>query len=82
MYTQVQTTQPVYYASTSFNSLYSLADNKIFFASNKNTIVSVKKDVNPSENTNSPVYEDFFYINFVQTNNTNSKVDYLLTVSS
>ena len=79
MYTQVQTTQPVYYVSTSFDTLYTTPPEKIFLASVKNTVVSVQQVVNPSQNTNSPTYEDFLYRNFVQSNNTNPQVDYLLT---
>jgi hypothetical protein len=82
MSSQVQQQTPNLYVSNSFDSLYLLTEKKIFFASIKNTIVSVQQDVNPSENTNSPVYEDFIYNNSVQNNNTNPQVDYLLTVNS
>ena len=82
MSSQVQQTTPNFYVSNSFDSLYLLTEKKIFFASIKNTIVLVQHDVNPSENTNSPVFEDFIYTNSVQNNNTNPQVDYLLTVNS
>ncbi len=82
MSSQVQQQTPNLYVSNSFDSLYLLTEKKIFFASIKNTVVLVQKDVNPSENTSSPVYEDFIYKNFVQSNNTNAQVDYLLTVNS
>jgi len=82
MSSQVQQQTPNLYVSNSFDSLYLLTEKKIFFASIKNTVVLVQKDVNPSENTNSPDYKDFIYKNFVESNNTNAQVDYLLTVNS
>ncbi len=82
MSSQVQQQTPNLYVSNSFDSLYLLTEKKIFFASIKNTVVLVQKDVNPSENTSSPDYKDFIYKNFVQSNNTNAQVDYLLTVNS
>ena len=82
MSSQVQQQTPNLYVSNSFDSLYLLTEKKIFFASIKNTVVLVQKDVNPSENTSSPDYKDFIYKNFVQNNNTNAQVDYLLTVNS
>lgn len=82
MSSQVQQTTPNFYVSNSFDSLYLLTEKKIFFASIKNTNVLVENDVNPSENTSSPIYVDFIYENFVQSNNNNPQVDYLLTVNS
>jgi hypothetical protein len=82
MSSQVQQQTPNLYVSNSFDSLYLLTEKKIFFASIKNTVVLVQKDVNPSENTSSPDYKDFIYKNFVQNNNNNAQVDYLLTVNS
>jgi hypothetical protein len=82
MSSQVQQQTPNLYVSNSFDSLYLLTEKKIFFASIKNTVVLVQKDVNPSENTSSPDYKDFIYKNFVESNNTNAQVDYLLTVNS
>ena len=79
MYTQVQTNRPVYYVSTSFDSLYLFTKERIFLASIKDTVVSVQQDVPPSQNTDSPTYENFLYENFAQANNTNPQVDYLLT---
>ena len=81
MSSQVQKQKPIFYVSKSFDSLYLFTKEKIFLASIKNTVVLVKRDVNPSENTNSLVYQDLIYNNSVQNNNTNPQVDYLLTVN-
>ncbi len=82
MSSQVQQQTPICFVSTSFDTLFLLTDNPILFYSVDNTKVSVLQNVPPSQNTNSPVYQDFINNNSIQNNNTNPRVESLVTVSS
>jgi hypothetical protein len=77
---QVQQQNATYFVYNKFDPLYALTNDKILYYSTKYTVVSVKKDVNPSENNDTPTVEDFIYNNSVQNNNTNRELDNLLTV--
>ena len=77
---QIQQEKPTFYVYKTFDPLYALTDDKILYYSTKFTVVSVKKNVNPSENNNTPTFEDFIYNNSLQNNNTNRNLDTLLTV--
>ena len=77
---QIQQVKPTFFVYKSFDPLYALTGDKILLYSTKYTVVSVKKNVNPSENNNTPTFEDFIYNNSIQNNNTNRNLDSLLTV--
>lgn len=77
---QIQKEKPTLYVYKSFDPLYALTNDKILYYSTKYTVVSVKKDVNPSENNDTLTLDDFIYNNSLQNNNTNRDLDNLLTV--
>jgi hypothetical protein len=77
---QVQQEKPTFYVYKAFDPLYALTDDKILYYSTKYTVVSVKKNVNPSENNDTLSIEDLIYTNSPQNNNTNRDLDNLLTV--
>ena len=77
---QVQQEKPTFYVYKTFDPLYALTDDKILYYSTKFTIVSVKKNVNPSENNDTLSIDDLIYTNSPQNNNTNRDLDNLLTV--
>jgi len=77
---QVQQQKPTFYVYKKFDPLYALTDDKILYYSTRYTVVSVKKNVNPSENNDTPTLDDFIYNNSPQNNNTNRNLDNLLTV--
>jgi hypothetical protein len=77
---QVQQQKPTFYVYKTFDPLYALTDDKILYYSTKYTVVSVKKNVNSSENNDTPTLDDFIYNNSPQNNNTNRNLDTLLTV--
>jgi hypothetical protein len=77
---QIQQEKPTFYVYKTFNPLYALTDDKILYYSTKFTVVSVKKNVNPSENNDTLSIEDLIYTNSPQNNNTNRDLDNLLTV--
>lgn len=77
---QIQKEKPISYVYKTFDPLYALTDDKILYYSTKYTVVSVKKNVNPSENNDTLTLDDFIYNNSIQNNNTNRDLDNLLTV--
>jgi len=77
---QVQQEKPTLYVYKTFDPLYALTDDKILYYSTKYTVVSTKKNVNPSVNNDTPTLDDFIYNNSPQNNNTNRNLDNLLTV--
>jgi hypothetical protein len=77
---QVQQVKPTFFVYKTFDPLYALTDDKILYYSTKYTVVSVKKDVNPSENNDTLSLDDFIYNNSIQNNNTNRNLDTFLTV--
>jgi hypothetical protein len=77
---QIQQQKPTFYVYKTFDPLYALTNDKILYYSTRYTVVSVKKNVNPSENNDTPTLDDFIYNNSLQNNNTNRNLDNLLTV--
>jgi len=77
---QVQQQKPTYYVYKTFDTLRGLTTDVILLYSTKYTVVSVNKNVNPSENNDTPTLDDFIYNNSPQNNNTNRNLDNLLTV--
>lgn len=77
---QVQQQKPNLYVYKAFDPLYALTDDKILYYSTKYTVVSTKKNVNPSQNYNIPSLDEFIYNNSPQNNNTNRNLDSLITV--
>ena len=76
---KVQQQKPIHYVYKTFDPLYTVTNDKILH-STKYTVVSVKKNVNSSQNNDSPTLDDFIYNNSIQNNNTNRDLDNLLTV--